>query len=352
MNHETFKLKINGDLEECGIILEKAINKLKNESGWNIHYDTSQYVITILDSNHDTKTKKRLILTIINAIGITSGLDDVFIKVLDSKDFNMLRFLLKHIAIKPNRNIIYTCKNLGRNETKFVLKCLTSFDLCLSIQKAFLYGAIEKRNMEIITFIVEHLHIDIFIPTYQKSSHSIGAAFATNDDLELLQWFEDHDYNIHECQRTLLNTAYAFGAKRIIKYVLAQQSETEAANLFMEQISTKALLNDDTELLTKFSKISLRVTQNTVVNALTAQKGIIYIRALFERYIEILTKQHARWNNSTTPDGKPKLFDSWNVKRYYNLSQYGETWEYLASKMYEFGSAEARTKLASLGYSP
>jgi hypothetical protein len=275
----------------------------------------------------------------------------VFAQTINNTDYSMFKFLTGLFTIKPSNCVISACKSC--TATAFVIKCLMNITLCINIKKAFLYGAIEQRNMTLITFIVEQLHIDIFIPTYQNSKHVLGPAFVKNDDLELLQWFVGHDYNIHEGQRSLLDNAYSHNAKRIIKYVLAQQVETEAANLYMEKISAQALQNNDAEFLQHHSKINIRVNLTTMIYALKDHRELIYIRVLFERYIELQIKAHERYGfTARTTEGNRILFESWNIKRFHTESQYGGTWEYLASRMYKYGSIDARAKLARLGYSP
>jgi hypothetical protein len=338
-------------MDECGIVLERWINFfLKKAVRDRYNCDYYRYII---QTNHTRKNKKRMILTVYKALGDKLKSPQSFASIMETKDYSMLKFFMGLFKIGTGYSLIHNCKKLGGDTDTFVIKCLSTLTFPPTLVKAFLYGAIENRNMTLITFIVEKMRLDVYVPTHQKTPNTLGIAFVKNDDLELLQWFEEHDYNIHEGQRELLHNAYG-RAPRIKKYVLQEQSNTEASDLYMEKIATKALLSGDTDLLQRFSKISLRVTQNTVLKALNQQKYLLYIQALFTRYVEIQRANFIKWNHyGNNADGNPNIFNPWQITRYYNASQYGNSdsiWQCLAANLWKYGTADARVKLTEKGF--
>jgi len=346
----TYKQLNDKSMDECGIVLERWINSFLKKPVYG-RYNCDYYNYIIL-TNHTRKDKKRMILTVYKALGDKLKSPQSFISIMETKDYSMLKFFMRLFKIGTGYGLIHNCKKLGGDTDTFVIKCLSTLTFPPSIVKAFLYGAIENRNMELITFIMEKMRIDIYVPTHQNTPNTLGIAFVKNDDLELLQWFEEHDYNIHEGQRVLLNNAYG-RAPRIKKYVLQEQSNTEASDLYMEKVATKALVSGDTNLLQQFSKISLRVNQNTVLTALNQQKPILYIQALFTRYVEIQSAKYIKWNYyGNNADGNPNIFNPWQINRYYNASQYGngEIWQCLAANLWKYGTADGRVKLTEKGF--
>jgi len=341
--------QLNGkSIEECGVVLEHWIKDYYKNRTYNKNYYNSIFL-----SDHSRKDKKRMMLTLYKELGDKIRPLNTFSEIMRRKDYSMLKFLMGLYKIGTGYPILDVCRKIGGETDPFVIKCLSTLEFPLRIVKAFLYGAIENRNMVLITFIVEKMRIDIYIPTHKKTDNTLGTAFTKNDDLELLKWFEGHDYNIHEGQRILLNNAY-YSAPRIKKYILKQQLDTEASDLYMEKIATKALLSDDIDLLKQFSKISLNVKQNTVLDSLNLKKPLLYIKSLFTRYIDIQCAEHIKYSFGHNSDGNPKIFCLYQYTRYYKVSQYGngEIWQFISAGLWKYGDSSTREILTEKGYTP
>jgi len=352
---------LNGKtLQQCKAVLENALVNYydsvnnTNPLKYRKYINYSDYYKIIIRSNISTNVKKSLILAIKN-FGIpppNRWSDDCLEEAFKQKDISLIKFVSTLLKTKPSRDVVSFCKrDLTEDDNQFVIQLLNEVPLSITIKKAFLYGAIVIRNMVLIRYIVETQGIDLFVPTHQKVNHALGRAFAKNDDLELLQWFEDHEYNIHESQRSVLNAAYEHNAQRIIKYVLDRQTETDAANLFMEKVSSQAFRNNDVSMLQKFPKIDFRVTQHTICTALTSQKPYIYIQVLFDRWVEILkVKKHKYGWSGKTADGEIALFTTYHAIRFYKSSQYDNLWSLISNQLYKYGDTACRAKLVQLGY--
>lgn len=353
--------ELNGKtLSQSKNVLEKALSKYARdivESSWaSREYKYSEYYLAIIDSNISTKDKKSL-MNALHKFGVSPNYgrysECVTVAALKKRDISLIKYTMTLVPLKTHYEVTSFCKNRGgEKDTTFVIQLLTLVKMPLTIVKAFLYGAIQQRNMTLIKFIVEQLATDIYVPTHQKVNHAIGPAFVENDDLELLQWFEKHDYNIHESRRALLSKAYRYGANRLVKYVLEKQAETDASDVYMENVSNVAFQNGDINLLQKFSKINFRVNINTIFRSLTEKKDLFYIQVLFTRYIELeKEKAHKHHWSGKTPEGDEALFRKVHVTRFYNLSKYNlSIWQYIKDFLYKYGRPETRAKLISAGY--
>lgn len=354
------KEDLNGKtLQQCKLVLENKLtnyhqNVKANLSRYHRGYiDYSGYYDTIISSDISTNIKKSLMLAI-HKFGIplpSRWAQDCMATAYEQKDVSLIKFVSSLVNNNPSSRVITFLKNgITVADNQFIIQLLNELTLSLSLKKAILYNAIINRNMLIIKYITTQ-GIDLFVPTHKKINHVLGPAFAVNDDLELLQWFEDHEYNIHEGQRSLLGAAYVHKANRIIKYVLDRQAETDAANLFMEKISSQAFHNNDVSMLQRFPKIDFRVTQNTICTALSSLKPYLYIQVLFDRWIEILkVKKHKYGWSGKTSDGEISLFNSYHVTRFYKSSQYDNVWSLISNNLYKYGDTTCRTKLVQVGY--
>jgi len=349
---------LNGKtLAESKKILEQALLKYYQDSEEdNRHVDEySAYYTSIIESKIPVKNKKSLINALHKfGVGANRYGHSITVAALEQQNISLLKYVCTLSPLKQNSEVVSFCKEHGRKgDTLFVIQLLSNIKVSLTIVKAFLYSAIVNRNMSLIKFIVEQLKTDIYVPTHRMVNHALGPAFVQNDDLELLQWFEEHDYNIHESQRALLTSAYQIGAKRLVAYVLEKQAETDAADIYMERVSEFAFYKGDVAVLQKFPKINFRVTQGTIVNALNSKKDLIYMQILFNRYIEIhkekVHKYH--YHSETTPEGDEAIFTRFRVAKFHDISQYNlSVWQYIKNILYKYGDPLTRARLISAGY--
>jgi hypothetical protein len=363
LSEDELKEKLDGiSLSECVTVLESALAKYHSTTNYWEKEDYHRYYVSIIECKQPTKNKKALLVALSKIVPVCEyrySSQRIMSAAFNAKDVSMIKFLTTDFSkitgtpllIKSNTTMTNMCIELGKDTSNngFVIKYLTTVRMPLTIIKAFLYGAIIVRNMVLISFIVEQMKIDIFVPTSKRVNHSLGEAFAKNDDLELVKWFEEHEYNIHESQRALLNYAYSYNAKRIIAYVLSKQLETEGSDLYMENLATQAFHKGDIDLLTQFPIIKMHVSTYHIYNALSDKKELIYIKALVDRYVQIKKNKGDYWPK--TPEGDIKCFGQANVSQMYKNSLYNESvWAFLSDMLYKHGDGRARNKLAQLGY--
>lgn len=320
-------------LTEYKRVLEDSVTNFTQQ---NIE-DYMGFYTVICESDIPLDSKKALILGLVKA-GIPVRTrwmweeKDAVFKTLCAKDLPLLLFLLKKTPMTMHNGprIIQTCESLGkeRENNQFVINLLNKVNLSLPIQKAFLRGAIEGKNNILIRYIVEVTKPDLYIPTSQKSStNALYGAIVRSTDLEILKYLESHGYNIHECQRSLLNLCYTSGHKvlnEMIDYILSEQAKSSAANEYTEQIANAAFSGENVELLEKFHNIKLNIRWTQVINILKSDKPLIIFKTALERYIERETELNRKYDRTwnKVPGGRGYIiFTTYHVNQVWKLAK-------------------------------
>jgi hypothetical protein len=317
-------LSAGKSLDDYKKALEKSVkNFTKNDLPNYIRY----YDI-ICKSKIPLKAKKSLILALQNTgIPIKGRWDSPWplITAMTNRDLPLLVFLTKKAQMKFNNDysIRRECIKLGGNpeENQFTINMLNKVLTTLTMQKKFLAGAIENGNTVLIKYIVEVLKPDLHIPTSQRSSsHALASSFAQSGDVELLKYFEEHGYNIHECQRDLLDQCYRFKkkTKAMRAYILNDQANSSASDIYNEKIANRAFNEGDTETLQKFGKIGMAVYWNQVINILKQQREFIIFKVAIDRFLERETANHVRYNRTWKKDNEN---GNWRILAEYHINQ-------------------------------
>lgn len=324
-------LLVNGkSLHEYKEILEDSLTNFQQ-------HDMENYVQLyeiICESDIPLDSKKALILALIKS-GIPVQLRhpwyDAVFATLKKRDLPLLVFLLKKtpMTIHNGRKLVSECQQMGKNEenNQFIINLFNKISTTTTIQKAFLGGAIEGRNDILIRYIVEVVKPDLYIPTSQKSSSNALCYSLAHSDLETLKYLEAHGYNIHECQRELLNFLYRKGrsdAQPIIEYILSEQAKSSASNEYTEKIANTAFDSNNVELLEKFHHIKLKIGWTHVIDILKSDKPLIVFKTALERYLERETEINKRydkfWVKLSNGQGY-KIITTYHVNQVWKLAK-------------------------------
>ena len=323
-------------LDDYKKALENAVTSFTPDK--LIHYSGFYKIICV--AKISLKDKKAL-LSALKKSGIpcnTCPLDDdsAIHETLKRQDLPLLIFLLRKLSLKlrTDSHIIRECENLGEDpeSNQFSINLLTKVTTTLTIQKAFLRGAIETNNMVLIKFIVEVLKPDLFIRTSQvRSPHGLYSAFARSGDVELLKYFEEHGYNIHECQRELLRQCFNYKTTEMRKYILADQAKSSAADEYTDKLADVAFRNDDVQLLQQFNRITIAVKWKHILELMKQDRDQIFIKTALKRYVEREKQIHDR-NGRTwvkAQNGNYIIFTQYHVNQVWRLSKNRKSiWEY------------------------
>ena len=323
-------LEAGKNLQEYKEIIEDS---LKNFQQHNMENYVQLYQI-ICESDIPLDSKKALILALIKA-GIPVQLRwrwyDAILATLKKRDLPLLMFLLKKtpMTMHNGNELVCECRTMGKDaeNNQFIINLFNKIGTTTTIQKAFLRGAIEGRNDILIRYIIEVVKPDLYIPTSQKTSTHALCYSLVHSDLETLKYLEAHGYNIHECQRELLNLCYNSGRddlEPMIEYILAEQAKSSAGEEYTEKIADMAFDVNNIELLEKFHHIKLRITWTQVIDILKADKPLIIFKTALERYLERETETNKRyerdWNKIANGRGY-KIITSYHINQVWKLAK-------------------------------
>jgi hypothetical protein len=292
------------------------------------------YYLKICEADMALKIKKTLITALVRS-GIpfaqSYSSNEAIIHVLKNRDLPLLIFLIKKVKMKFTNEyyVLRECREMGANpkDNQFAINLLNKIGTTITIQKSFLRGAIKTGNRVLIKYIVEVLKPDLYIPTSQvRSIHGLYAAFAESGDLALLKYFEEHGYNIHECQRELLNHCYNGNEKTdaMRQYILSEQERSSAPDTYTEKLANTAFKNDNAELLTQFGNIKMVVKWTQVLDLLKANSQLVFVKAALKRFVDREIEQNVRydrnWNKSSL-NGNYKIITPFHVNQVWKLTK-------------------------------
>ncbi len=336
---------VNGkSLQEYKEILEELLTDFNQH---RIYEYTELYAI-ICESNIPLDSKKALILALIKT-GISTkrwyGHDAVLV-TLKAQDLPLLVFLLKKtpMTMHTGHELVTECRLMGQDaeNNQFIINLLNKISTTVTIQKAFLKGAIEGHNTILIRYIVEVIKPDLYIPTSQKSSTHALCYVLVVSDLETLKYLESHGYNIHECQRELLSQCYqSEGEQSMIEYILAEQAKSSAGEEYTEKIANTAFDENNVELLEKFHHIKLKIKWTQVIDILKSDKPLIMFKTALERYLERETSTNEKYDRTwnALPNGGYRIITSYHVNQVWKLAKDKKTiWD--CFKQYMVNNAE------------
>lgn len=350
------ELENANSLQKCKDIMNPIVNNFLHfvNDPYSSYSHTSLLYKSIIFSNINTKWIKSIMHALLKQ-NITPDnyllkhLIDDLIKI---KDFKKVKILVRIFDIKeldiPDNTCLETSKDPLNN--KWIMIFLTKYQTSLNTKKAFLAGAIETRNIELIMFIIDVLKINLFVTTRSTQFTCISKSLAKTDDLELLQLLENHGYNMHEARRKLLKEAYDRNSDRITKYVLQKQEQTEIPHLYMESIGNTAFHKNDEAMLTKYPYITFNPSIKRIYRALINHNSLIKIKVLLARFISIKKKQLGL--NPASENQFISIFTINHLNRFKKLATYDNIWNYISEILYKYGISDVKTKLLDMGYIP
>lgn len=298
-------------------------------------YQYSNFYEVICGSDISLEVKKTLILALVKAgvpIHQSYHCNDALIKTLQNRDLPLLVFLVKKTPLQFTSNYynLRECDALGSDVkcNQFTINLLTKINTTLILQKAFLRGAIRNNNTTLIKYIIEVLKPKLHIPTSQvRSSHGLYSAFAESGNVELLKYFESHGYNIHECQRELLNACYKQNrdlSGAMIEYILSEQEKSSASDEYTEKLANSAFREGDIAMLEKFGSIGLAIKWTQIVDMLKSDKPVIFFKTALERFIkrevDQCMKYHREWKKIPNSTGYAVIGD-YHVNQVWKLAK-------------------------------
>ena len=338
--------ELKGALEE-GTCLADYTQALQDSFGSFRKQDVHTYTLyynVVCESSIPLKAKKALISALVK-LGIPVKRSHVkpISTALKTRDFPLLFFLVRKTPMILSGDYLArsACETLGisTGDNQFSINMLNKIKTSPTIQKSFLRGAIIGNNKVLIKYIIEVLKPDLFIPTSQtRSVNSLAQAFASTGDVELLKYFEEHGYNIHECQRELLNHCYS--NKKLTAamqdYILADQEKSSAPDAYTEELANKAFCYGDPDMLRMFTNIKMVVKWTQVVYILKSQKEFIYFKTALDRFVEREKEMNARYNRSwlKKENGNWDILTQYHVNAVWRIAKdRKEIWEYFKDVM-------------------